>query len=419
LNADNIDTWNARINAGVDGFVRCSDSLYISPYNHELKCTGMTAEYERRYARHLVLPGVGFRGQELLGKARILVVGAGGLGSPALMYLAAAGVGTLGIADCDVVELSNLQRQILFTTGDIGKPKAEIAAARLTAMNPGVRTETHGERITEENARAIIGRYDLVLDCTDNFGTRYLLNDACVLLSRPDVFGTVYQFEGQIALFDASRGSCLRCFLPAPPPPGLVPGCADGGVMGAMAGVVGSLQALQAIKIIVGAGNPLIGRLITIDGLSNTQSSVDIRKNPDCPVCGTHPTIRSLKEEPGYCHSSGDGDAGRSEGSISPSELHDMIGSGENVLLLDVRTEDERAARHIGGAFIPLHQLPERWRELESGSRIVVYCKGDTRSSQAVQFLRTKGFSDVQRLLGGIDAYPLEFTGTHSHTRKQ
>jgi adenylyltransferase/sulfurtransferase len=367
----------------------------------------MTAEDEIRYARHLVLPGVGPRGQELLGKARILVVGAGGLGSPALMYLAAAGVGTLGIADFDIVELSNLQRQILFTTDDIGKPKAEIAAARITAMNPGVRSEIHRERLTEKNAGGIIGRYDLVLDCTDNFGTRYLINDACVLHCRPDVFGTVYRFEGQIAIFDALRGSCLRCFLPAPPPPDLVPGCADGGVMGAMAGTVGALQALEAIKIVVGAGNVLIGSLLTIDGLSNTQSRVDIRKNPDCPVCGAHPTIRTLKEEPGYCHSSGDAEAGKSESSISPSELRGMIGRGEDVLLLDVRTEDERAARHIGGACIPLQQLPERWRELESGSRIVVYCKGDTRSNQAVQFLRTKGFSDVRRLLGGIDAYLL------------
>lgn len=355
-----------------------------------------------RYMRHLVLPDVGEYGQERIRAARVLVVGAGGLGAPALMYLASAGVGTIGIADDDVVDLSNLQRQVLYTTGDVGAQKAPRAADRLRAMNPLVSFNVRTERVGERNAAELFSTYDVILDCTDNFGTRYLINDACVLLAKPDVFGTVYRFEGQVGVFDAGHGSCLRCYAPEPPPPDLVPGCADGGVMGALAGMVGATQALEALKIIVGAGSVLYGRLLLIDALKQMYTTMTIAKNRSCPSCGSSPAIPPLKEDVRYCRTLEAEDETDEMDAIGPDELNATL---REVVLLDVRTTAERTVVDIGGLSIPLHELPARWTELDRTRRIVVYCQSDSRSRRAVRQLKREGFEDVKWLKGGLDGW--------------
>ncbi|MEW6511102.1 MAG: molybdopterin-synthase adenylyltransferase MoeB [Bacteroidota bacterium] len=360
-----------------------------------------------RYSRHLIMPEVGMRGQKQLKAARVLIIGAGGLGSPLGLYLASAGVGTIGIVDFDVVELTNLQRQILHSTSDIGRLKLESARESIEAINPHVRVETHNVRLTSENALDIVARYDIVVDGTDNFATRYLVNDACVLLGKPNVYGSIFRFDGQVSVFDAQRGPCYRCLYPSPPPPGLVPSCAEGGVLGVLPGVVGSLQALETIKLILNKGEPLIGRLLLFDALQFTFRELTLRKDPSCPVCGESPTIRSLIDYDEFC---GVGTAEESppigeRNVITVEQLKSGLDAGNDLFLLDVREPHEFEIVHLPAHLIPLGNLPERVNELDTAKEIVVYCRTGVRSAKAVEFLRTVGFTKVRNLAGGIDAW--------------
>lgn len=367
---------------------------------------GFSHEELIRYSRHLVLPQIGAAGQARLKGARVLIVGAGGLGSPAALYLAAAGVGTIGLVDSDAVDRSNLQRQVLHGTGTIGVPKIESARARLTDLNPNVRLETFDTRLTSANGLDVLRGWDLVLDGSDNFPTRYLVNDACVLLGIPNVYGAVLRFDGQVSVFDAKRGPCYRCLYREPPPPEMVPSCAEGGVMGVVPGVIGSLQALEAIKLITGAGTSLIGRLLLFDGLKLQFREIELTKDPDCSVCGPHPTIKRLIDYEAFC---GVGDGGRGKGQeIGVAELRDQRGQ-PNLLLLDVREPFEWEIARINGArLIPLGELPARLRELDGHADIVTYCHHGTRSRHAADLLRAAGFSKVRNLTGGIDAWSRE-----------
>jgi sulfur-carrier protein adenylyltransferase/sulfurtransferase len=359
-----------------------------------------------RYSRHLVLPAIGLEGQERLKAARVLIVGAGGLGSPAALYLAAAGVGTLGLVDWDVVDRSNLQRQILHGTGMVGRPKLDSARARIADLNPHVRLETIAARLTSANALDILGGWDVVLDGSDNFPTRYLVNDACVLSGRPNVYGAVLRFEGQVSVFDARHGPCYRCLYREPPPPELVPSCAEGGVLGVLPGIIGSLQALEAIKLVTGVGISLVGRLLLFDGLKLQFREIALTKDPDCAVCGPHPTVRQLIDYEAFC-GTGDGGRGTRDGwEIGPAQLQAERERNGNLVLLDVREPFEWDIVHLEGArLIPLGQLPSRLRELDGHSDIVTYCHHGMRSLQAVEILRAAGFSKVRSLAGGIDAW--------------
>jgi sulfur-carrier protein adenylyltransferase/sulfurtransferase len=359
-----------------------------------------------RYSRHLVLPAIGLEGQERLKAARVLIVGAGGLGSPAALYLAAAGVGTLGLVDWDVVDRSNLQRQILHGTGMVGRPKLDSARARIADLNPHVRLETIAARLTSANALDILGGWDVVLDGSDNFPTRYLVNDACVLSGRPNVYGAVLRFEGQVSVFDARHGPCYRCLYREPPPPELVPSCAEGGVLGVLPGIIGSLQALEAIKLVTGVGISLVGRLLLFDGLKLQFREIALTKDPDCAVCGPHPTVRQLIDYEAFC-GVGDGGRGTRDGwEIGPTQLHAERERNGNLVLLDVREPFEWDIVHLEGArLIPLGQLPSRLRELDGHADIVTYCHHGMRSLQAVEILRAAGFSKVRSLAGGIDAW--------------
>jgi sulfur-carrier protein adenylyltransferase/sulfurtransferase len=359
-----------------------------------------------RYSRHLVLPAIGLEGQERLKAARVLIVGAGGLGSPAALYLAAAGVGTLGLVDWDVVDRSNLQRQILHGTGMVGRPKLDSARARIADLNPHVRLETIAARLTSANALDILGGWDVVLDGSDNFPTRYLVNDACVLSGRPNVYGAVLRFEGQVSVFDARHGPCYRCLYREPPPPELVPSCAEGGVLGVLPGIIGSLQALEAIKLVTGAGVSLVGRLLLFDGLKLQFREIALTKDPDCAVCGPHPTVRRLIDYEAFC-GVGDGGRGTRDGwEIGPTQLRAERERNGNLVLLDVREPFEWDIVHLEGAqLIPLGQLPSRLRELDGHADIVTYCHHGMRSLQAVEILRAAGFSKVRSLAGGIDAW--------------
>jgi adenylyltransferase/sulfurtransferase len=362
-----------------------------------------------RYSRHLVLPAIGLEGQQRLKAARVLIVGAGGLGSPAALYLAAAGVGALGLVDWDVVDRSNLQRQILHGTGMVGRPKLDSARARIADLNPHVRLETISTRLTSANALDILGGWDVVLDGSDNFPTRYLVNDACVLSGRPNVYGAVLRFEGQVSVFDARHGPCYRCLYREPPPPELVPSCAEGGVLGVLPGIIGSLQALEAIKLVTGVGNSLLGRLLLFDGLKLQFREIALTKDPDCAVCGPHPTVTRLIDYDAFC---GMRDEGRGTGDgweIGPTQLQAERRSNKNLVLLDVREPFEWDIGHLDGArLIPLGQLPARLRELDGHADIVAYCHHGMRSLQAVEILRAAGFSKVRSLEGGIDAWARE-----------
>jgi adenylyltransferase/sulfurtransferase len=359
-----------------------------------------------RYSRHLVLPAIGLEGQERLKAARVLIVGAGGLGSPAALYLAAAGVGTLGLVDGDVVDRSNLQRQILHGTGMVGRPKLDSARARIADLNPHVRLETISARLTSANALDIVANWDVVLDGSDNFPTRYLVNDACVLSGQPNVYGAVLRFEGQVSVFDARRGPCYRCLYREPPPPELVPSCAEGGVLGVLPGIIGSLQALEAIKLVTRVGDSLVGRLLLFDGLKLQFREIALTKDPDCAVCGPHPTVRHLIDYEAFC---GTGEAGRGKRDgweVGPTELQAERRRNTNLVLLDVREPFEWDIAHLEGArLIPLGALPARLRELDGHADIVAYCHHGTRSLQAVEMLRAAGFSKVRSLEGGIDAW--------------
>jgi MoaD family protein len=359
-----------------------------------------------RYSRHLIMPEVGMTGQKKLKAASILMIGAGGLGSPLGMYLAAAGVGKLGIVDFDVVDETNLQRQLLHGTSDVGRPKLESAKEKIKEINLNVKVETFETMLNSENALEILKDYDLVVDGTDNFPTRYLVNDACVLLGKPYVYGSIFRFEGQVTVFDSKNGPCYRCLYPAPPPPGLVPSCAEGGVIGVLPGIIGSLQALEAIKLIIGTGDLLVGRLILFDALKFKTRELKLHKNPDCPICGEHPTINELIDYQQFCGISYEDGRDINVDRISVEDLKKKMDSAEDIFLLDVREPHEYEINNINnGYLIPLGDLPNRVNELDSSKEVVTYCKVGGRSARAVDFLRTVGFKKVRNLVGGIDAW--------------
>ena len=358
-----------------------------------------------RYSRHLLLPEVGVEGQRKLKAARVLTIGAGGLGSPLSLYLSAAGVGTIGIVDFDVVDLTNLQRQIVHGTSTLGRSKLESAKARLTDLNPNLNVESHETRLTAENALGIIRENDNVVYGTDNFPTRYLVNDACVLLGKPNVYGSIFRFEGQASVFYAKDGPCYRCLYSEPPPPGLVPSCAEGGVLGVLPGIIGSIQALETIKLIIGAGDSLIGRLVLFDALKLRFRELKLRKDPSCPICGDHPTIHELIDYEAFC---GIGAAPAYQGPevVAEQLKEERDEKGDDLVLIDVREPHEWEIAHIDGArLIPLGQLPDRIGELDGHAEIVTYCHKGVRSMKALEILRGAGFGKVRSLAGGVDAW--------------
>ena len=361
----------------------------------------------QRYSRHLVLPEIGFDGQRALARARVLLIGAGGLGSPAALYLAAAGVGTLGLVEFDRVDLSNLQRQILHGTGAVGHSKLESAASRLADLNPHVRLEPIDTRLSSANARQVIRRFDIVVDGSDNFPTRYLVNDACVLEGKPLVYGSIFRWEGQVSVFHPPEAPCYRCLFADPPPPGLVPNCAEGGVVGVLPGIIGSLQALEAIKWIVGAGTPLTGRLLRFDALKLEFRELALSRDPECPVCGDHPTVTELVDYEAFCGLTPDGaDAARD---ITVADLRTAMVGSAPPLVVDVREPWEWALAHLDGArHIPLRELPARIAELDTRRDIVTVCHHGVRSLRALDLLRGAGFAHVRSLAGGIDAWAEE-----------
>src|SRR6188474_1747220 len=370
--------------------------------------TDLSQEEIKRYSRHLIMPEVGIDGQRKLKQSSVLCIGAGGLGSPAAMYLAAAGIGRLGIVDFDVVDYSNLQRQLLHTTNDVGRTKLESAREKVVALNPHVQVDTYEEALSSENAMRLFKGYDVILDGTDNFPTRYLVNDACVLSGIPNAYGSIFRFEGQASVFATKDGPCYRCLYPEPPPPGLVPSCAEGGVLGVLPGVIGTIQATEAIKLIMGIGEPLIGRFLIYDALRMKFRELKLRKDPDCPVCGTHPTVTELIDydqfcgivQPGQDHSAG---ATVSATEITPVELKKKLDAGETPFILDVREPNEYQINRIpGSTLIPLGELPRRYQELPRDREIVAQCKMGGRSAKAMDFLKTVGFTNVKNLKGGI-----------------
>jgi adenylyltransferase/sulfurtransferase len=360
----------------------------------------------RRYSRHLIMPEVGVEGQRRLKASRVLCVGAGGLGSPASLYLTAAGVGTIGLVDFDTVDFSNLQRQILYGTGDVGRRKLEAAAERLTGMNPGVRVVTHETPLTSSNALAIVADYDVIVDGADNFPTRYLVNDACVLLGKPNAYGSIFRFDGQASVFGAPGGPCYRCLYPEPPPPGLVPSCAEGGVLGVLPGLVGTIQATEAIKLILGIGDTLAGRLLLVDAMTMTVRTLTLRRDPDCPVCGDRPTVTALIDYEQFCGIAPQPHALPPDLETSADELSARIADGRPVWILDVREPREfEICRIPGSTLIPLGDLPARFAELPdpaTGPDIVVHCKSGVRSAKAVRLLRERGYTRVRNLKGGV-----------------
>ena len=374
-----------------------------------------------RYSRQLILPEVGVDGQRRLKAGRVLVVGAGGLGSPAALYLAAAGVGTLGLVDFDAVDLSNLHRQILHGTPDVGRPKLASASDRITAINPQVEIRLHEGALTSRNALDVVRDYDVVVDGTDNFPTRYLVNDACVLVGKPNAYGAIFRFEGQASVFAARAGPCYRCLYPEPPPPGLVPSCAEAGVIGVLPGLIGTIQATEAIKLLVGIGEPLIGRLLIYDALRLRFQELRLQKDPDCPVCGTHPTVRELVDYEAFCGmtpAAGKADrspagSGDLDFNISQADLKARLDRGEELFLLDVREPQEyQIARLPGGVLMPPGELVARQGELDPDAEIIVYCHHSVRSATATAYLRSAGFPRARNLVGGIDAWSLQIDPT-------
>lgn len=379
----------------------------------------LSLEELRRYGRHLVMPEVGREGQERLKAGSVLIVGAGGLGSPAALYLAAAGVGRIGLVDFDVVEETNLQRQVLYGEKDLGRDKLEAALERLRDLNPYIELVPHAGRLTSENALDVLRPYDVVVDGSDNFPTRYLVNDACVLLDKPDVYGAIHRFEGQAAVFQGSRGPCYRCLFDQPPPPELAPSCAEAGVLGVLPGIIGSLQANEALKLLLGVGEPPFGRLLLFDALAMHMREVRVPKNPACPVCSDEPTQTELIDYEAFCADTAatadvaaepDETAAAGEPTvpfdIAPMELRERLADGTPPVILDVRTPQERAIAHLDDAVhIPLQELPQRFDELPQDRDLVVHCHHGPRSTQAVAFLRAQGFPRARNLAGGIDAW--------------
>ena len=361
-----------------------------------------------RYSRHLIMPEVGMEGQLKLKQAKVLCIGAGGLGSPLALYLGAAGVGKLGLVDFDVVDFTNLQRQVIHGTSDVGRTKLESARDTLLEINPNVEIETFETRLSSDNALDIFRDYDIVADGTDNFPTRYLVNDACVLLGKPNVYASIFRFEGQASIFYAEQGPCYRCLYPEPPPPGLVPSCAEGGVLGVLPGIMGCIQAMETIKLILGRGESLIGRLLLFDALGMKFRELKLRKNPDCPICGTHRTITKLIDYEQFCGIRGEEHTPVQTGipEITPAEVKKKMDAHEPFVLIDVREPHEyQICRIPGSKLIPLGEVPKRMNELDSADEIVVHCKSGMRSAKAVDLLMKSGFRKIHNLKGGILAW--------------
>jgi adenylyltransferase/sulfurtransferase len=365
-----------------------------------------------RYSRHLLIPEVGLEGQKKLLSSSVLIIGTGGLGSPVALYLAAAGIGRIGLVDFDVVDSSNLQRQIIHGTGTVGTLKVESARARLHDLNPDIQVDIYNEPFTSENAMQIAHDYDLLIDGTDNFPTRYLVNDLAVLTGKPDVFGSIYRFDGQASVFYAKEGPCYRCLFPEPPPPGLVPSCAEGGVLGVLPGTIGTIQATEAIKLLLGIGSGLVGRLLLYDALDMSFETIKLKKNPDCVVCGTHPSVTKLIDYEEFCGVPGfdhdEGSAGKNW-DISASELAARLRGGEKIRLIDVREPHELAISSLPAEEnFPLGQLAARLSELDSAQELVLFCKTGVRSTRALELLVSAGFKKVKNLHGGINAWARE-----------
>ncbi|WZO99045.1 molybdopterin-synthase adenylyltransferase MoeB [Isosphaeraceae bacterium EP7] len=364
----------------------------------------LSSDDVRRYARHLIMPEVATAGQKRLKASRVLCIGAGGLGSPLTLYLAAAGVGTLGLVDFDVVDVSNLQRQIIHTTADVGRPKIDSAEEKLKAINPALKVIRYEFPIDSSNALELFADYDVIIDGTDNFPTRYLVNDACVLLGKANVYGSIFRFDGQASVFFPPHGPCYRCLYPEPPPPDLVPNCAEGGVLGILPGLIGVVQATEAVKLLLGVGRPLIGRLLLYDALDMSVREMKVRKDPKCPICGTNPTIRELIDYDQFCGVAKPGAHEEAQGdSLTPSELKGLRDRGVPHFLLDVRNPEEiDICRISGSTVIPLPELPGRLGELDRSRRIVVHCKSGVRSAKAIDLLKKNGFTKLENLTGGI-----------------
>lgn len=387
---------------------------HIPRINEAFPSIDLSHEEIKRYSRHLIMPEVTIEGQKKLKAARVLTIGTGGLGSPLLAYLAAAGVGKIGLVDFDVVDLSNLQRQIIHATDRVGQSKVKSAKERIADINPFVQVETFETALKSENALEIIRDYDIVVDGTDNFPTRYLVNDACVLLGKPNVYGSIFRFEGQASVFWAEKGPCYRCLYPEPPPPGSVPSCAEGGVLGVLPGVIGVIQAIETVKLIIGQGNLLVGRLLLFDAMKLKFREMKLRKDPSCPVCGKNPTVTKLIDYEQFCGvPAQEGAQPMTTNSAIPettvSELKQRLDRKEKFLLLDVREPFEHKIAKISGAtLLPLGELPTRYTELPTDQEIILQCKSGVRSVKALQFLRTKGFTRLFNLKGGITAWSQE-----------
>ncbi|MGH9728091.1 MAG: molybdopterin-synthase adenylyltransferase MoeB [Candidatus Acidiferrales bacterium] len=360
-----------------------------------------------RYSRHLIMPEVGMDGQLKLKKAKVLMIGSGGLGAPLGLYLAAAGVGRLGIVDFDTVDFTNLQRQVVFGTSDVGRKKLEAARERLSNLNPEIRIDTFETRLSSENALDILRDYDIVVDGTDNFPTRYLVNDACILLGKPNVYGSIFRFEGQASIFGYPGGPCYRCLYPEPPPPGLVPSCAEGGVLGVLPGIIGCIQAMETIKLILGKGDSLVGRLLLFDALGMRFRELKLRKNRECPVCGEHPTVTKLIDYAEFCGIRGEEAPAQTAAvpEITPKQLKQRLDRGDDLYILDVREPHEYQICNLQGHLIPLGELPKRVGELDSSREIVAHCRSGKRSAEAVEFLTKAGFRKIWNLKGGILAW--------------
>jgi adenylyltransferase/sulfurtransferase len=373
----------------------------------------LTPQEIRRYSRHLIIPDVAMDGQKRLKNAKVLCVGAGGLGSPALMYLAAAGVGTLGIIDFDVVDESNLQRQVIHGQSDVGRPKAVSAKESVAEINPLVAVNLHEVRLDSSNVMEIFAEYDLIVDGTDNFATRYLVNDACVLLNKPYVWGSIYRFDGQASVFWSEHGPCYRCLYPEPPPPGMVPSCAEGGVLGVLCASIGSIQVNEAIKVLTGIGEPLVGRLMIYDALEMTYRSVKIRKDPECPLCGKNPTITELIDYEAFCGVVSDEAVEAAAGStITAGELNAMKERGDDIYLVDVREPAEWEIIRIPDAvLIPKGDLPSKLADLPQNKPVVLYCKSGVRSAEALALLKDAGFADAKHVQGGVTAWQTQVLG--------
>jgi sulfur-carrier protein adenylyltransferase/sulfurtransferase len=383
----------------------------ISPENVQL-----SHDEIRRYSRHLIMPEVGIQGQRKLKAASVLLIGTGGLGSPLALYLAAAGIGRIGLVDYDVVDETNLQRQVIHFTSDVGKSKLESASAKLSDVNPYLVIEKHNVPLTSENALDILKDYDIIIDGTDNFPTRYLVNDACVMLGKPNVYGSIFRFEGQLTVFYAKEGPCYRCLFPEPPPPGLVPSCAEGGVLGVLPGTIGTLQATEAIKLILGIGKPLIGKMILYDALDMSFDTIKLRKNPKCPVCGEHPTVTHLIDYEQFCgvpaHDRSEfkeKNAQKQVKSITVADLKAQLDAGADILLLDVRDPHELEISAIEGSLrIPKSQVVARANEIPRDREVVVHCKTGVRSRDSILMLQDLGFTNLVNLKGGINAWARE-----------